>query len=106
VYPVDGFDYKDLARADAVFIGTWCDGAILFGQRPGAGRRIDRLVPVLDGKAAGVFLTYAINPGKGLRKLDRLVRTKGADVVAGCTFRRDRLEPGEPFDRLVAAVVA
>jgi hypothetical protein len=106
VYPISDFDYKELARADAVFIGTWCDGAVLFGHRPGAGRRIDRHLPVLDGKAAGVFLTYAINPGKGLRKLDHLVRTKGADVVAGCTFRRDRLHPGEPFDRLVDAVIA
>jgi hypothetical protein len=106
VYPISSFDYKDLARAEAVFVGTWCDGAVLFGQRPGAGRRIDRHLPVLDGKTAGVFLTYAINPGKGLRKLDRLVRTKGADVVAGRTFRRDRLQPGEPFDELVAAVLA
>lgn len=105
VHPVREFDFKELALADAVFIGTWCDGLILFGHRPGSARRLDRHLPVLDGKHVGVFLTYAINPGKGLRKLARLIEAKGAEVVAGRTYRRDRLDDADAIGSLVDAVV-
>ncbi len=105
VRSVRDFDYKELALADAVFVGTWCDGAVLFGHRPGSGRRLSRL-PVLDRKRAGVFLTYAIHSGRALPKLGRLVEALGADVVAGRTYRRDRLGEGEAIDSLVEAVLA
>ena len=94
VYPVRDFDFKELALADAVFIGTWCDGLVLFGHRPGSAGQIDRHLPVLDRKQVGVFLTYAIRPGKGLRKLARLVEAKGAD--GGC---RPHLPPRPPRRR-------
>jgi hypothetical protein len=105
VYPVGGFDFKDLARADAILVGTWCDGLILLGHRPGSAGKLDRHIPVLDGKQVGVFLTYAINPGKGLRKLARLLESKGASVVAGRTYRRDRLDDGAAIASLVEAVL-
>jgi flavodoxin len=105
VHPVRQFDFKELALADAVLVGTWCDGLILFGHRPGSARQLDRHLPVLDGKQVGVFLTYAINPGKGLRKLARLLESKGAEVVAGRTYRRDRLDDTEAIASLVDAVL-
>ncbi len=105
VYRVRDFDFKELALADAVFIGTWCDGLIVVGHRPGSARQLDRHLPVLDGKQVGVFLTYAVNPGKGLRKLARLVEGKGAEVVAGRTYRRDRLDDASAIASLVDAVI-
>jgi hypothetical protein len=104
VQPVRSFDFKELALADAVLVGTWCDGLVLFGHRPGSAGQLDRHLPVLDGKQVGVFLTYAINPGKGLRKLARLLEAKGAAVVAGRTYRRDRLDDAEAIISLVDAV--
>jgi flavodoxin len=105
VHPVRSFDFKELALADAVLVGTWCDGLILFGHRPGSAGQIDRHLPVLTGKPVGVFLTYAINPGKGLRKLARLLESKGAAVVAGRTYRRDRLGDADAIASLVDAVL-
>jgi flavodoxin len=105
VHPVRDFDFKELAVADAVFVGTWCDGLIVVGHRPGSARQLDKHLPVLDGKQVGVFLTYAINPGKGLRKLAGLLEAKGAEVVAGRTFRRDRLDDVDAIASLVDAVL-
>jgi hypothetical protein len=105
VRPVERIDFKELALADAVFVGTWCDGAILFGHRPGSARKLWNL-PVLDRKPAGVFLTYAIHAGSALRKLGELLEARGAEVVAGRTYRRDRLEPGSAIDSLVEAVLS
>ena len=34
VRPVTNIDFKELAEADLVFVGTWVDGLILFGHRP------------------------------------------------------------------------
>lgn len=105
VRPVERIDFKELALSDAVFVGTWCDGAILFGHRPGSARKLWNL-PVLDRKPAGVFLTYAIHSGSALRKLAELLEAKGAEVVAGRAYRRDRLEPGPAIDSLVDAVLS
>jgi hypothetical protein len=105
VRPVERIDYKELALADAVFVGTWCDGAILFGHRPGSARKL-RNLPVLDRKTAGAFLTYAIHSGSALRKLGELLEDRGAEVVAGRAYRRDRLEPGAAVDSLVEAVLS
>jgi flavodoxin len=105
VHPVRSFDFKELALADVVLVGTWCDGLILLGHRPGSARQIDKHLPVLDGKQVGVFMTYAINPGKGLRKFARLLEAKGAAVVAGRTYRRDRLDDTEAIASLVDAVL-
>ena len=42
VRPISNIDYKELADADLVFIGTWVDGLILLGQRPGDAGKIKR----------------------------------------------------------------
>ncbi len=94
VRPVTDIDFHELATADVVYVGTWVDGLVLFGQRPGRAGRLRSLLPVLDRKPVAVFCTYAINAGRALDKTAALLRSKGANVIGGRQFRRDRLELG------------
>ncbi len=108
--PLADLDIEELARADVVFVGTWTDGFIVAGMRPGRAGRLWGL-PVLDHKKVGVFCTYAVNPGKTLAKLARIMEAKGATVVARRGFRRDRLSTENPgfvefVDEALAAVPA
>lgn len=91
VRPIDDFDFHEVAVADLVFVGTWVDGFIVVGHRPGRVAKLRKL-PVLDRKHVAAFVTYAINPGKALRKTADELRARGADVVAQQQFRRDRIE--------------
>ncbi|MBV9951194.1 MAG: flavodoxin domain-containing protein [Acidimicrobiia bacterium] len=84
-------DYQALADADLVVVGTWTDGIVVFGQRPGRGHRLKRM-PAISGKKAVVYATYAIDPGKVLDKLVEIVEARGGEVLGGMTIRRDRLE--------------
>jgi Flavodoxin domain len=93
IYPITGIGLKDLAAADIVFIGTWVDGLVLFGHRPGRAGRI-RSMPVIDGKRVAAFMTYAIHAGKALDKFADVLSERGATVVARTLLRRDRLEAG------------
>jgi hypothetical protein len=93
IYPVDAVDYKRLAEADLVFVGSWTDGIFVAGQRHGGAGKIEKL-PVLDRKPVAAFLTYALHSGKAIRKLAGHLEYKGADVVATATFRRDRIPQG------------
>jgi hypothetical protein len=102
VRPVTALDFKALADADLVVAGTWTDGFILGGMRPGGARRLWS-IPVLDRKRAVVFCTYAVNPGRTLEKFQRILEAKGADVLGGRAFRRDRIDelvPGFVDDAL------
>lgn len=103
--PITQIDYAALSRAELVVVGSWVDGLFLVGQRPGRAGRIAKM-PALAGKRAAVYLTYAIDPGKALRKLSAAVTGLGAEVLGGTTIRRDKLDQGvEDFvDRLLAAV--
>jgi sulfite reductase alpha subunit-like flavoprotein len=100
-------DYQALADADLVIVGTWVDGIFVVGQRPGRRQRLRRL-PILDRKRCLVFCTYAINPGKTLEKMSRLLEGRGANVLGGMTIRRNDLEGGakEFVDRLLEAIPA
>jgi hypothetical protein len=100
-------DYQALADADLVIVGTWVDGIFVVGQRPGRRQRLRRL-PVLDRKRCLVFCTYAINPGKTLEKMSRLLEGRGANVLGGMTIRRNDLEGGarEFVERLLEAIPA
>ena len=104
VRSVTDIDFHELATADVVYIGTWVDGLVLFGQRPGRSGRLQKLIPVLDRKPVAVFNTYAINAGKALDKTARLLERKGALIVGKHKFRRDRLEVGVvPFGLVAGA---
>ncbi len=100
--PITKVDYAALSRADLVVVGSWVDGLLLIGQKPGRVGRIAAM-PALAGKRAVVYLTYAIDPGKSLQKLSDAVAARGADVLGGATIRRDKLEAGvaDLVDRIV-----
>jgi hypothetical protein len=93
VFPITDIGLKELAEADIVFIGTWVDGLVLFGQRPGRAGRI-RNMPVIDGKRVAAFMTYAINAGKALDRFAKVLDERGATVVSRMLLRRDHLEAG------------
>jgi Flavodoxin domain len=93
VYPITDIGLKDLAEADIVFAGTWVDGLILFGHRPGRAGRI-RAMPVVDGKRVAAFMTYAIHAGKALDRFATVLEERGAIVVARALLRRDHLDRG------------
>jgi menaquinone-dependent protoporphyrinogen IX oxidase len=107
VHPVTNPDLHQLSVADLVFVGTWVDGLVLFGQRPGRATRLWKL-PVLDHKPVAVFCTYAINAGKALDKTVAILEAKGARVVGSRQFRRDRIEQGvqEFVDEVLQSVPA
>jgi menaquinone-dependent protoporphyrinogen IX oxidase len=105
VQPVDGLDFKVLADADLVVLGTWVAGHFIVGQKPGDARRLAR-VPKLTGKPVAIFLTYAINPGSALTKLEKALTREGANVIGGYAWKRTALPAGvEDFvDGILGAV--
>jgi len=92
-FPIKEIDYQALADAELVIVGSWVDGLVLFGQRPGRLGRVKGM-PALAGKRAFVYLTYAIDAGDSLQKLSDAVTGRGAEVLGGLVIRRDRLETG------------
>lgn len=96
---------QSLSESDLVVVGSWTDGLFFFGQKPGRGARLATL-PVIDGKKAAVYCTYAINAGKTLTKLSRIVGLRGGDVIGGFAIKRSRIEEdaSEFVDRLLAQV--
>ena len=75
-----------------MFIGTWVDGLVLFGHRPG---RAGASGPCPSSTAsAPPFATYAIHAGKALDRFARVLEERGATVVSRTLLRRDRLEAG------------
>ena len=86
-------DEAAVAAADLVIVGTWTDGLLLVGQRPGRKGRIKKL-PDLTGKRCAVFCTYAVDPGTTLDKFTRLLADQGADVIGGMAIRRNNLTAG------------
>jgi flavorubredoxin len=106
-FPITAIDYQALSDADLVIVGSWTDGLILVGQRPGRVGRIKGM-PALSGKRAVVYLTYAIDPGKALQKMSDAVAARGAEVLGGQTIRRDKLDEGvaDFIDRVLQVVSA
>jgi hypothetical protein len=103
IYPITDIGLKDLAEADIVYIGTWVDGLVLFGHRPGRAGRI-RSMPVIDGKRVAAFMTYAVHAGKALDRFARVLEERGAIVVDRALLRRDHLDRG--VAELVASSLA
>lgn len=99
-------DLAALQRADVVVVGTWVDGLLLVGQRPGGSGRLSQL-PLLGRKPTYAFVTYAIHPGRTLEKLTALLERRDADVQGSMTIRRDHLEAGcRDFVERVTSVAA
>ena len=92
-FPITAIDYQALSRADLVIVGSWTDGLIVVGQKPGRLGRI-KAMPALAGKRAVVYLTYAIDPGHALQKMSDAVEARGAEVLGGQLIRRDKLQQG------------
>src|SRR5216683_3750733 len=107
VCPITEIDYQALAIADVVIVGTWTDGIFVVGQRPGRAQRLRRL-PVIDHKRCLVYCTYALDPGKTLQKMTKILKERGANVLGGMAIRRTDLEGGskEFVDRLLQAIPA
>ena len=95
VRPVGNLDYAELALADLVFVGTWVDGLVLFGHRPGDAGKVSQIPPLWDKKVVA-FMTHALNPGNAADKLAGLLSGNGAEVVAARSLNRRRLEVEAP----------
>ena len=107
VFPIDQIALGTLAAAQLVIVGSWVDGMFFFGQRPGRAGRL-RQLPVIDGKQAAVFCTYAMDPGKTLTKLSEIVADRGGVVVGGVAIHRKQMAEGATdfVDRLLATAQA
>ncbi len=93
VQDVDALDFKTLADAELVVLGTWVAGHFVIGQKPGDARRMAQ-VPKLTGKQVAIYLTYAINRGRALSKFEKLLADQGADVIGGYAWKRSMLPIG------------
>lgn len=100
-------DYQALAEADLVVVGSWTDGAIFVGQRPGRAGRLRKL-PFLYGKRCAVFCTYAVDHGKTLQKMTAILEGRGARVLGGFAIKRTNIPGGSRdfVDRVLDAVAA
>ncbi len=107
VSPITAIDYQALEDADLVIVGSWTDGLLFFGQRPGRAGRLRKL-PFISGKRCVVFCTYAVDSGATLDKLVAILEERGAEVLGGMALRRDTLETGtrEFVDRVLEVVAA
>jgi hypothetical protein len=96
-------DHAAIQEADLVIVGTWVHGLFVVGQAPWGLGSIAHL-PIMRGKRAAVFCTFALNPAKTLDKLTNAVMDRGADVIGGLALHRAKLdEHTETFvDRLEA----
>ena len=103
VRPVGNLDYAELALADLVFVGTWVDGLVLFGHRPGDAEKVSQIPPLWDKKVVA-FMTHALYPGNAADKLAALLSGNGAEVMAARSLNRRRLEVEAPA--FVAEVLA
>jgi hypothetical protein len=92
-FPIKHIDFQALSAADLVIVGSWVDGLVVVGQKPGRLGRIKGL-PALAGKRAIVYLTYAIDAGRALQKMSDAVEARGAEVLGGQLIRRDKLADG------------
>ena len=99
--------YQALAEADLVVVGSWTDGLIVFGQRPGRSGRLKKL-PYISGKRCAVFCTYAVDAGNVLEKMVSMMEDRGADVMGGMLIKRTDLAGGaEDFvDRVLSVAKA
>ena len=84
-------DHAALQDADFVLVGTWTHGLFVVGQAPWGLGAIGK-IPMIRGKKAAVFCTFALNPAKTLDKLTAAVLGRGADVLGGIALNRSKLD--------------
>ena len=108
VCPTMEVDLKVAADADLVVVGTWTDGLVLFGHRPGGAGHLATGLPTLWDKPTYGFVTYAVRPGNVLAKLNKLLASKGADVKGALELHRKHLDTDAPdfVDGVLSAVAA
>lgn len=92
VFPTKKVDLAWVSDADLAIVGTWVDGAILFGHRPGGEGNIFSFMPTIWDKPTFSFMTYAVRAGGALGKFNTLLESKGANVLGGLELHRKRLE--------------
>jgi flavodoxin len=89
--PVRSVDRGTVAAADALIVGSWVKGAILFGVGPAEGvREAIEALPDLDGTVAAVFCTCDVAPRSTLQTLAGWLGHRGARVLIGQTFKRKK----------------
>ena len=81
---------RPLQAADLVLVGTWIHGLFVVGQTPWALGEMAKL-PVMKGKKAAAFCTYALNPGTSLQKMTGVLDLLGAEVLGGLALHRAKL---------------
>ena len=96
-------NHAALQEADFVLVGTWVHGLFVVGQAPWGIGGISHL-PVMRGKKAAVFCTFALNPGRTLDKLTTAVMDRSADVIGGLALNRGTIDEHSAVcvDRLLA----
>jgi hypothetical protein len=89
--PVRSVDVGTVVAADALIVGSWVTGKIVFGvgPAPGALAGIARL-PHLRGRPAAVFCTCRFSARTTLNVLASRLAAHGARVLAGEVFRKTR----------------
>lgn len=94
---------SDVEAADALFIGTWVHGFILFGVKPAGADLWVPALPSMAGKPIGIFCTYAFNPRGSLRALGTMLAEGGAAILGQRAFHRSR--PGEGAELFVKTIL-
>ncbi len=84
-------DYAAIQAADLVVVGTWVHGLFVVGQAPWGAGALAKL-PAMTGKRAVAFCTFALNPGKSLDVMTRILETRGAEVIGGLALNRGKLD--------------
>ena len=98
---VQRIDHGALSAASLVIVGSWTDGLVFFGQKPGRQSRLWSL-PYLTGKQAFVYCTYAVDAGHAVDKLAAIVQSRGAEVLGGRKVHRFHVE--RDVDALLAEI--
>lgn len=109
VMNIMALDLGALAKADLIFVGSWTDGVIIAGHRPGRAGRFSSF-PWIDGKRVASFCTYAVNPGKTAEKLGNILAGRGAEIVGSKAIKRTQIDSkhvspfvAEMFSQVLAA---
>lgn len=93
----------DVEKANALFMGTWVQGLILFGVRPAGAKQWVPALPALKGKAISLFCTYRFNPRNALHTLSEMLEARGATILGKRAFREG--QPAEGVEQFVQQVL-